>query len=539
MKLSRRAVKDTLRAEDKTREREQQNVSLRKDKRDAKLKERRIYTGDAPACERVTTEFFKLAKENVVQATRVAWQNVCKTSDPGVVLDGLQQLQLLLSVISLKSKIDIYAAYNALEKNAFCKHMCALLKTKDTRLNAHIKHVALILTQVNNTIKDNEAAWMMALSQSGLFPDVIGIHIRDNPAEELRESLFNVCNNYVNVQPQPPAGLVPYVLKCIENHGSLLSTQRSVAWFLLECWRKTEPVLPWQEFGAPFMSFVVTQLKTNNDTEVITDLVHAVDYTIGRSSVARDLVRAVGAERMVHFLDDAQSKTLQLMTLHLLGGISDKTLIMTAFQRAGKLIYDVLERNDEIARVDALIMCRRMVAQGYDQVLRLIKYGYLECTMQHVLRDTCSHNMTLKSAIAFAEETLATLVRGGAWHDVTIFKTIFSSGHVIRALCTQLRQPYPEHRISILAFLHDAIVWQDNLRLDGFVRGQLEDNGDADYIESELQYHDSNSRVNAEAAEVMQVYGSGTQRMDDMPDLVQCDTGDEEEQYYVSKGFNF
>lgn len=530
--MKRRTVKDTLRAEDKTREREQQNLSLRKDKRDAKLKERRVYNGTAPACERVTPDFFKLAKENVVRATQVAWQNVCKTSDPGVVLDGLQQLQLLLSVKSLKSTVDIYAAYNALDKTAFCNHMCALLKTKDTRLNEHIKHVALILTQVNNTIKDNESAWMSALAQSGLFPDVIGVHIRDNPSRELRDALFSVCNNFVNVQPQPPAGLVPYVLDCCAKDPS------SVAWFLLECWRKTEPVLPWQEYGAPFLSFVVTQLKTSEDTNVLTDLVHAVDYTIGRSNIARDIVRTVGAERMVHFLDDKQPKTLQLITLHLLGGVSDKAVIMTAFQHAGKLIYSVLEQNDEMSRADALIMCRRMVAQGYEQVLRLIKYGYLECAMQHVFRDTCSHPFTLKSGIAFAEETLATLVRGGAWNEVNIFKIVFSSGHVVRALCTQLRQPYPEHRISILSFLHDAIVWQDNLRVDGFVRGQLEDNGDIDYISTDLQYHDSNAKVNAEAAEVMQVYGDGAQRMDDMPDLVQCDD-DDDEQYYRSKGFNF
>lgn len=531
MEEKKKSVKDFDR--DKcTESRIEEGVSIRKEKRAARLGRRRdlgVGTGGANTSNIQIDESFLLLlkQQNVSEAVRVACQNIAAGNPPETIGKGLDQLLCLVNRNATTHPLDV--AFRIIPAEETCKRMVQLMATFDEAFMPYVLKICNvfleIVTQYNQEVMPFQAKWDQVMFNTGFFDNAVK-HITGNSSASggaVSERLLHTVLVFMDLHPMNAQKL----LERYKVQQWITKTSPDfMAWYLYIVMRKKGPVFPYENIMTKDLwDFWIHVLKTYPEASpVFQDALCAANHCVRRPQVAKSLIAAVPFERWMELFSKAATTFLQstdpMVSTEVLPSLEQVICMLAA--AAEEDAKDAVRIMDSCARLfyrlapqfgteDYVTRCLMHIFFAYCSISAIESKQFVqnEFLSKMVVDRLAADNIhrqnqdvvdTMLGIVYVSLQHIAKSVAEA--NSDTTYNMFFGTSTLVSAMLTQLNSMNPERMILALRVLSTALSWERFLG-HRFIHNQIADDDKWDMIDNLSLTHD-NEELQLAAHEVMQ-----------------------------------
>lgn len=511
-----------------TEKRAEENISIRKDKRETKLNLRRGYTkndNEDTWTEGIDAEFLGHLKNNLQEAVRSALALLFDASnEPGTVLKGLTRFFVLCN--NTKYHYND-AVFNLLPKKDVCNRLAFLLKTNSEALRPHVLRTVLILRSFIQSEKENEHLWNRCWLDSGIF-ETACIHIAKNPDNQIREQLLYALNNFVATSGLAAQQLQEVAMRTMNavierNNPSELPL---VAWYMNIVLSK-KPGLTFEKCISKNMwEFLIRSIRTisyttkdDNEKAFLTDCFFALESCCMRGKLFLETCKQIGYDRIVvqtcsdHDLQLLSSSTLCVAYMCQQDEEFCEALVIQRFDRVNALYtcstfpddYSQWNEEQRAIRRQIVNIFHSFSLGGKHCSSFLVKQRIYEKFVMDIIRQSYDPIAVLWQVQIFGNMISDFMEDNILFRDRALFDALFESKKFVEAMKEAILFTDPTRQIYIMNLLSSCLMWQDALSTNVNIRNQLEEQDLDNWIEN-LAFESTNEEIAAAAKTFVRVF---------------------------------
>ena len=514
-----------------TESRIEEGVSIRKEKRAARLDRRRDRPPPPTAAAggggiQIDESFLLLLKENVSQAVQVACQNIgaAAGNSPETIAKGLDQILCLVNRDATTHPLDV--AFRNIPAEETCKRLVGLMSTFEEAFRPYVLKICNIfleiVTQYNPQVLTFQAQWDQVMMNTGFF-DCAVKHITAAAAggggSAIAERLVHVVLVFMDLHPMNAQKMLQ---RYRVQEWITKTSPEYMAWYLYVVMHQKKPVHPYENImTSDLWNFWMHTLKTQQpDNPVFQDALCAANHCARRPSVAKAIVEAVPFERWMQLFTGAADEFLRQQQQDddcwLLQQVTCMLAIAAEEKDAGRVMdacakyfYKLVPR---FSTGNFMTRCMMHIFYSYvsisaDKVKQFVQNGFLTNVAERLAANDIhrqEYNTVVKFLLGIVSTCLQHTVKSvGTANSITVYNMFFGTPTLIQGMLQQLSSSSgnPEHMLTALRVLSTALSWEKLLGYR-FIHNQIEDDDKWDFIE-DLSYKHDNVDVQLAAQEVI------------------------------------